>query len=276
MNSPPYSIDAVQNLTEQTFGRIEVSIEEHVLSITLNRAEKKNAMDPTMMNELAFALLHAKYNKEAWIVTLSAKGDFFCAGADLKAFAGNAEEVNSSIPEPDVDIAIGDVFKHLYKPCIAVVQGPVLAGGHLLIAGCTHVVAADEAYFQLPEVKRGLFPFQVMASLSAILSERTLIDFCITGRKMEASKAEKLGLVTKMVDDLDLQDETDKLVASLKLNSPNAIRNGLQAYREIQDMAESHQHQYLRERLMNLIGSEDAQEGLRAFIEKREPKWTNG
>ena len=275
MNSPPYSIDAVQDLDGQTFGRIEVSTEDHSLSITLNRAEKKNAMDPVMMNELAFALLHAKHNKEIWIVTLAANGDFFCAGADLKAFAGNAEEVNSSIPEPDVEIAIGDVFKHLYKPCIAAIQGPVLAGGHLLIAGCTHVIAADEAYFQLPEVKRGLFPFQVMASLSAILSERTLIDLCITGRKVEASEAERLGLVTKMVDDLDLQDEVKKLVESLKLNSPNAIRNGLQAYREIQDMPEAHQHQFLRERLMNLIGSEDAQEGLKAFIEKREPKWTN-
>ena len=84
------------------------------------------------------------------------------------------------------------------------------------------MVAADEVYFQLPELKRGLFPFQVMASLSTILSERTLIDFCITGRKMEASEAEKLGLVTKMVDDLNLQDETGKLVESLKLNSPNA------------------------------------------------------
>ena len=269
-----YSEKAVSSFTKQVFSRLLIEEKDHELIITLNRPEKKNAIDTVMMNELAFALAYANYNTDIWVVQIAAKGDVFCAGADLKAFAGKEEmDTRSSIPSPKSEVVLVNEFIGLHRPCIAKVHGPVYAGGHLIIGSCTHVVAAEEAFFALPEVKRGLWPFQVMGVLLQNLPLKTVLDWCMRGQKITAQKAKEIGLITEVVSSAELDGAVNKLVAEIKEGAPTAIRNGLKAYDEMRSKPLIEQQAYLKEMLTKTLQSGDAQEGLKAFLEKRNPVW---
>jgi enoyl-CoA hydratase/carnithine racemase len=269
-----YPKETCTDLSAHRFARLIVKLEAPLLTITLNRPEKKNAMDPVMFRELAYALSCAKHDHRIWAVKLNANGDVFCSGADLKAFAGMEEETDSTIPEPNGEIVIGDVFAQLYKPCVAVVNGPVMAGGFLLICGCTHVVAADTATFRLPEVKRGLWPFQVTASLLNVMTPRAIMNLCMSGEAIGAEEAYRLGLVTHMVAADGLIDVAADLITDLLSNSPTAIRMGLEAFHAMRDMPGHERHAYLKEQLMQCLQTQDAAEGLQAFMQKRPAFWT--
>mgnify|MGYP002528402224 CR=1 FL=1 len=246
-----------------------------VLRVTINRPEKKNAMNPVMVNELAYGLSYAHHNSSIWVVVIDAKGDVFSAGADLKAFAGMSQEEHSStIPEPKGEVIIAELFTQVHKPCIAKVHAPVLAGAFLIICGCTHVVSADTATFSLPEVKRGLWPMQVMQSLIEILPARTALDLCMRGTKLSCAEAHELGLVTAMVPFSNLDASVNVLVDEIKSNSPSAIRHGLKAYDELRSIADNEKQAYLKKMLFAVLGTADAKEGITAFKEKRSPKWT--
>jgi len=263
----------LSNLPNFTFAFLQVAHTNNVLTIALNRPEKKNALHPVMVNELAFALTYAKENKSVYAVVIKANGDVFCAGADLKAFMGAAEETNSTVPKAEGEILIGELFNQLHRPCIAQVQGNAFAGSFLLLAGCTHVVAADTIIFGLPEVKRGLFPFQVMASLLQVMPERKVLDWCIGGYNLDAKTAKEYGLVTHLAPAEKVEETVQQLLKTILANSPTAIRMGLEAYQHIRRADAKTQHKYLQKMLMKTIQSADAKEGVAAFKEKRKPKW---
>jgi len=268
-----YSREQVASLPKETFAFIEVQDADHVLTITLDRAEKKNAIHPHMLNELAFAMQYAHYQKHVWAIVLQAKGDVFCAGADLKAFMGMVGKFDSSIPKPDGQVLIGEIFNKVHKPTIAKVAGNAYAGGIILLAACNYVVALDSVKLGLPEVKRGLFPFQVMEALLRVMPARKVVDWCIRGYSISAQQAEGHGLVTHLADSTDaLTAQVDSLIAELKDNSPSAIRLGLEAFDHIQSSEQ--QHKYLSKMLQKTIMTKDGQEGLRAFRQKRKPVWT--
>lgn len=269
-----YSQEQVRDLSKENFHYLLLETKDHVLTLTLNRPEKKNAMNPQFMREIVFALNHANYNNDIWVVVLQANGDIFTAGADLKAFAGQTSEDNSSIPATKDNPVLGDAFKELNKPCIAKVHGNVYAGGHLLICGCTHVIASEHVLFSLPEVKRGIWPMQVMASLAPLMNERQLLDYCMRGKTIGTQKALELNLVTHISPKECLDKDLDELVNELKTFSPSAIRLGLKAWHEMKDISSEKQHGYLLNMLQEILKTKDASEGLQAFIEKREPKWT--
>lgn len=269
-----YSEKEVQDLSKQNFVYLIVEEEDHTLYLTLNRPKKKNAMNPQFMREIVFALNHAKYNNNIWVVVLQANGDIFTAGADLKAFAGQHTEDDSTIPETKENPVLGDAFKQLHKPCIAKVHANVYAGGHLLICGCTHVVAAENALFSLPEVKRGIWPMQVMASLAPLMNERDLLDYCMRGKTLTAEKALELNLVTQLSSEAKIDDEVNELVEELKTFSPSAIRLGIKAWHEMKGISSEKQHPYLLNMLQEILQTKDASEGLQAFMEKRKPQWT--
>ncbi len=269
-----YTQEQVQNFHDQTFEFLIVDLKEHTLTITLNRPEKKNAMHHIMMAELAYCAAYARYNNDVWCVVLQANGDIFCAGADLKAFAGQVDTTSkSSIPAPSGEVLVGELFPRTYKPCIAKVHGDVYAGGFLLICGCTHVIAREGIKLGLPEVKRGIWPMQVMASLTPILPARTLLDFCMRGLTVTAEEALKMGLVTRIEKKENLDDAVQNLVNEICDNAPAAIRMGLQAFYEMKSIPSHEQHAYLKSMLGKVIATKDAQEGIKAFMEKRKPKW---
>jgi enoyl-CoA hydratase/carnithine racemase len=168
---------------------------------------------------------------------------------------------------------IGDVFLALNKPCIAKVHAPVYAGGFLIVCGCTHVIASSNASFSLPEVKRGLFPFQVMQSMLQIMPPRTVLDFCMRAKTANAAEAEKLGLVTKVVAPEQLDTEVHMLTEEFLQYSPTAIRLGLEAYEVLQRIPASDANIHMKQMLGECLQTEDAAEGMKAFIEKRKPVW---
>ncbi len=269
-----YTQEQTSRFSEEKFAYIIAEVSEHVLTITLNRPEKKNAMNPVMFNEITFALNYAHYNNDVWLVVLQANGDVFCAGADLKSFAGMQEAgKTSTIPEPSAPVAIGDQFNLLHKPCIAKVHANVYAGGFLLVCGCTHVIASENVQFSLPEVKRGIWPMQVMASLAPVMPARKLLDLCMRAKSINAREALNLGLVTELVSVENLDKTVNDLVAEIKELSPSAIRLGLKAWNDYKSVKPEDAHQFLLSRLGEILGTEDAAEGLTAFREKRKPVW---
>ena len=270
-----YTKEQTQDIHKQTFAYLKVTEENHVLHLSLNRPKQKNALNEIITKELAYAISYAQHHHSIWAVTLGAEGTIFCAGADLKTFMGHKDtDSGSTIPEASGDIILGDLFDNLHKPCIAKVGKPVYAGGFLLLAGCTHVIATDACSFTLSEVKRGIWPFQVMASLLKIMPERKVLDWCITGSTWSAKQAFEAGLVTNLVQDDDLEETVAVLVEQICQNAPTAIRLGLKAIQDLKAIAAADQHKFLHKRLMEVIQTKDAQEGMMAFREKRKANWS--
>jgi len=269
-----YTQEQIANFSEQSFAYIIIEEKENVLTITLNRPDKRNAFHMPLANELAYALAYAHYNNAIWCVVLKANGPTFCAGADLKAFAGDdTTEKPSTIPMPKDMVKLGDEFNGLHKPCIAQVHGDVYAGGFLMIGGATHVIAVEGAKFGLPEVKRGIWPFQVMATLEPLMSARQLLDLCIRAKTLSAQEAKEIGLVSEVVNAENLETRVSELVEDIKEQSPTAVRLGLKAFQEMKSKAAEDKHKYLHAMLMQCLQSKDAAEGLAAFKEKRKANW---
>lgn len=267
-----YTKTQTKTIHNQTFAFIEIEEVNHVLTITLNRARKKNALHPKMVHEIAYAMHYAHVEKKVWMIVIQAKGNVFCAGADLKAMAGFIEPNHSTIPAPTREVLIGELFNKVYKPTIAKVTGDVYAGGFFFLAGCNIVVSQDNVKFGLPEVKRGLYPFQVMAALLKVMPARKVVDWCIRGYNLPVTEAERYGLVSVVTTAENINHEVQKIIDELKQNSPLAIRYGLEAYDHIQPNAA--EHQYLYDMFQRTIKTKDGQEGLRAFREKRQPNWS--
>ncbi len=267
-----YTADQTVDCRMHLFRHLLISLHDHVLTITLNRPEKKNALNPTLLNELAFAMSYAHHEKTVWLVVLAAAGDTFCAGMDLKALSVGSDEV-ATVPEPAGPVRLGELLAGLEKPCIARVQGSVYAGGFLLVGGATHVIATETAAFSLPEVKRGLFPFQVLANLLDIMPPRTALDLCMRGKTLSASDALAIGLVSEVVPADELDDAVLRLTDELKQVSPTALQFGLRAYQQLKSLPRDEQQAFLYEQFQQIQQTTDAKEGMAAFLEKRPPVW---
>ncbi|MCS7085136.1 MAG: enoyl-CoA hydratase-related protein [Bacteroidia bacterium] len=268
-----YDAGVLRDFADRKFGYLKISHTDKILTLTLNRPEKKNAMNPKMMNELAYAMAYAHHNSDVWAVVLRAEGDVFCAGADLKAFAGADDETVSDIPDPGSEVLLGELFLTVHKPCVARVHAPVYAGGFLLVCGCHYVVASERATFTLPEVRRGVFPMQVMASLLQILPPRKALDLCLRAQTLDARAALEIGLATHVCNAENLDAGVQSILNELMEASPNAVRLGLQAYDRLRSIPADEAHAFLKGMLAQTIASEDFKEGLAAFKEKRKPVW---
>ncbi|MBN8821934.1 MULTISPECIES: enoyl-CoA hydratase-related protein [unclassified Spirosoma] len=267
-----YTAEQADSLPAEGFRYLLTSLNDHVFTIRLNRPQKKNALHPPMLSELAFALAYAQYKSDVWLVVLAAEGDTFCAGMDLKSLSqGDSED--ATVPAPSGPVRLGELMAELHKPCIASVQGAVYAGGFLLVGGSTYVVASEAATFSLPEVKRGLFPFQVLAVLLEIMPARTALDLCLRAKTLTAHDAGAVGLVTHVVPVGELDNAVADLVADLKQYSPTAMQFGLRAFQQLKSLPSSEQQAFLYEQFQQLQQTPDAKEGMAAFLEKRLPKW---
>ncbi|MEM6345169.1 MAG: enoyl-CoA hydratase-related protein [Bacteroidota bacterium] len=267
-----YTSEQCAQFEDQSFAFIQVEIEDRVMILTLDRERKKNALHPQMVNEIAYAFNVAFHREDVWMLLIQAKGKVFCSGADLKAFAGMVEPNDSSVPQPAEEILIGQLFRDLRKPIICKVAGNVYAGGFLFLAGAHIVLAQDDIKLGLPEVKRGLFPFQVMASLLQVMPARKVMDWCIRGYNLPVRDAERYGLVSESYPADQLEARTQEIIHELRQNSPKAISMGLEAYDHIRPS--EGEHQYLLNMFRQTIMSADGQEGIKAFREKRSPVWT--
>lgn len=266
---------ATEEYSKVEFQQIKTKQEGNLFTITLNRPEKRNAFTPSMVHEIAFALAFAHFSNEIWCVLIDAEGPVFCAGMDLNIFQNPELDIkNETLPLAQKEITIGDAFKYLEKPCIAKVKGNVLAGGFLIIGGCTFVISTEEAQFGLPEVKRGIFPLQVMATLLKIMPQRKVVEMCVLGKNYTAQESLDLGLVTHLSSEKRIDEDTKSLIRSILENSPFAIKKGFEALNMLQNLPENEKHPYLLSILQEIRNSPDAKEGTLAFKEKRVPIWS--
>ena len=176
------------------FEATKIDISKNILTITLNRPEKKNALNNVMMNEICYALCYAKQERKIRVVVIAAEGDVFCAGADLRR-----EKAESNVPKIEGSDDISLLIRHLYKPVICKIQGSVHAGALLMVTNSTHAIAVEDAKFSAPEILRGVWPHMVMAGLFRVMPKRAGLDFCMRGQPIDAKKAEEWGLINESV-----------------------------------------------------------------------------
>ena len=259
------------------FEAVDVDVSGYVMTLTLNRPEQKNAINEAMKNELIYAMEYAAQSSSVRVVVIAANGSVFCAGGDLKGMGDRnkqgAQDTTSTVPKRGDATDISLRIRDCYKPVIIKAQGPVLAGALLMVCNATHVIAADDIYFSAPEIKRGLWPYMVMASLFRVMPRRQGLDFIMRGTKMDAATARKHGLATEIVHHSDLDSRVDELAKEMAGLAPNTMRRGLKAFYQQEDLAMTEALPILKEMLEETIRSADAREGITAFIEKREPIW---
>ena len=250
------------------FQATKIKESNNILTITLNRPEKKNALNNVMVNEICYLLAYAKQERSVRVVIIAAEGDIFCAGADLRR-----EKSESNVPKLEDADDISLMLRHLYKPVICKIQGSVLAGALLMVTNSTHAVAVKDAKFSAPEILRGLWPHMVMAGLFRVMPKRAGLDFVMRGQPIDAKKAKEWGLINELVEPNELDEYVENLSVELSSLAPGTMQFGLEAYEKQDSMAFDEALPFLQKQIAKTFEGPDAKEGIAAFLEKRKPNW---
>jgi enoyl-CoA hydratase/carnithine racemase len=238
--------------------------------MTLNRESRRNALSREMLSAFLEFIDRAGEDAEVQAVCITGAGEkAFCAGADLAASLGNGNADSLSGAT-----SYAELLKKLArfgKPVVARVNGPCLAGGMGLMLSCDIVLARDDAYFCTPEVNVGIFPMMIGALLYRNGLKKKILEMVLTGRRIPASEGEKIGLITRAVAPSQLDQEVQTTLDSLISKSPIGIRTGKEAFYAMSEMPFEEAVDYLCDALRKIIATEDAKEGMLAFLEKRKP-----
>lgn len=194
------------------------------LTLTLDRPDKRNAINGAMVEALHAALERAELDADVRVVVLRGAGKDFCAGADLDELLASAER--SPADNEASALRLGAVFtrmRALPKPVVAVVQGRALAGGLGLVTACDLAIAGAGAQLGYPEIQRGFVPAMVMTLLRRATGEKAALDLVLTGRLFGAAEAVALGVMSRVVPDAALEREADALIGALAAASPSAL-----------------------------------------------------
>lgn len=249
-----------------------------VTTITLNRAKKHNAFDDQMVSRLTMALKKIMANSKTRVLVLAAEGTTFSAGADLdwmKRVGTSRYEDNLRDAE-----ALADMLKTMNEmplPTIAKVQGPAFGGALGLISCCDISIATTNASFSFSEVKIGLIPATISPYIIDAIGAHKARHYFMTGETFDARQAAQLGLINKVVEETQLNDATAQLIATLLKNSPAAMRAAKQLAQDVgrSPMSDALIKETCR-RIADIRLSQEGQEGLSAFLEKRKPSWQRG
>ncbi len=257
-----------------TYETLLVEIRDGVATITLNRPEARNALNRTLIQELGDALDALDADAEARAIVLRGAGDrAFCAGADLKGMFREAPILEAR--EQYAGLArILDGIPRMRTPVIGQVHGYALAGGCGLAAACDVVVASEDAIFGLPEIKLGLLPLMVMAPILRAASPKRVLQLVLTGAELPAREAAAIGLVSQVVPRAELEATVQAMARTVAGYSPAVVAIAKEAFYAALELDHGKALPYLRDLLTIVARSEDAQEGVAAFLAKRPPRWT--
>jgi enoyl-CoA hydratase/carnithine racemase len=245
---------------------LEITRFGRVLRIALNRPEKRNALSTDLCRALVTAFDEAAHDPDAGAILLTGNGKSFCAGMDLSEIGTTASAELVSLHE-----RLFTLGARIEKPVLGAVSGPALAGGMGLVANCHIVVASEDATFGLTEIRIGLWPFIVYRAVSAALGDRRTAELALTGRVFGAREAKEMGLIHEI--SYDLEESAADLARSVAGFSPSAVRAGLRFVRDTRGRDWESAGQIAGRMRNEVFASEDFQEGLRAFREKRSPRW---
>lgn len=254
---------------------IITSTSEGITTITLNRPEKRNALNGQLIHELLQALRVAAVDQHTHILIIQGNGEHFCAGADILWL----QEMVAAANERNYKDAymLADLLYQLYlfpKPTIVLAQGATMGGGLGLLATCDIAIAAKNASFGFSEVKIGLAPSTISPYIIAAIGERATHYYFLTGERFGTEEAHRISLIHQITEPEALTSVGLSVAKTLLQNSPNAMIAVKQLIRRVaKEKITENLAQKTAEHLANLSTSPEAQEGLRAFLEKREPAW---
>jgi len=246
-----------------------------VARIALNRPDKRNAMNPLLVEQLMETLKDLAVNPEVRVVLLAGEGHHFCSGADITSMQAIADAPYKENLEDATQLALLLYTLYIFpKPTIAVTQGTTMGGGLGLLACCDIAIAADDATFCFSEVKIGLTPAIVSPYVIATIGERRARYYFLTGYKFQASEAQSIGLVHHCVPAEKLMEKALECCEQLLRNSPYALSEvkKLIMHVGVEKISAELIH-FTAERLAKMRTSDEAREGLQSFLEKREPRW---
>lgn len=255
-------------------GVVQSEVRDRTLRITLNREERRNALNDEVAAGIGSALRAAQADPNVRAIVLTGAGSkAFCAGGDLQASANDSpfERDPANPGNPIIDLF--KTFEQTTKPTIARVNGHALAGGMGLMCACDLAIAADTATFGVPETGIGLFPMMIMPYMLRAMPRRKLLEWCITGARWSAAEALDAELLNRVVPADQLDTAIDELLEVVTERSPAAIRLGKLGFHAMEDMTLAQSFEYAQIALPNMARTQDAIEGFRAFREKRAPRF---
>jgi enoyl-CoA hydratase/carnithine racemase len=251
---------------------VELTIDGAVAVLTLNRAERRNALSLDLMEEVISCLDSIGRNSALRAVILAAAGKVFCSGHDLSEMSGR--DINGYRKIFDVCTELMTKIQAIPQPVIAEVQGIATAAGCQLVATCDMAIAADGASFATPGVKIGLFCTTPMVALTRAIGRKRALQMLMTGEMVPARTAAEWGLINDVVPAAELTSATRRLAAKVAEASSLVVAIGKQAFYTQIDLDQPKAYAYAKEVMsMNALAA-DAQEGIGAFLGKRAPCWT--
>lgn len=256
-------------------GPVRDALSGATLTLTIDREERRNALNAEVMTGLAAGLDRAEADPDIRVVVITGAGDrAFCAGGDL---APQADGTPFAVNHADPTHFVASFLRRLEAcrlPVIARVNGAAMAGGFGLMCACDLAIATEDAVFGVPEVTLGLFPMMIMPAMQRLMPRRRLLELSLTGNRISAPEALAMGLLNAVVPAERLDAAVAALADQLAKVSPSAVRLGKMAFQAMDGMDYRQSLDYAQLMLQNMAQTADAREGLAAFAGKRAPEWS--
>jgi enoyl-CoA hydratase/carnithine racemase len=242
-------------------------LKDEVACLTINREKQRNSLTPQVIRLFMEYLKQAEFDENIRAILITGAGDkAFCSGADLGGAA--TEDGRRSFQ------AYADLLKRIAgypKPTVARINGYCLAGGMGFMMACDIVVSRQDAQFGTPEVNVGLFPMMIGSLIFRNVLRKKAVEMVLLGERLTAEAALEMGLITRAVSYEKLDAEIERILSALRLKSPIGLRIGKEAFYSMADMPFETAVDYLCGKLAEVVSTEDAVEGITAFMEKRKP-----
>src|SRR3954454_19031449 len=255
------------------FATVTYDVADLVATIAMNQPDSRNALSDELLSDLLAAFAQAKADDDVRAVVLTSTHETtFSAGGNLSGFAADVPLVHKhwgTMKFPQLFLEIGD----LGKPTIAAVNGHCLAGALGLALACDLIVASEKATFGTPEINVGVFPFMIMALIYRNVGRKKTNELLLLGERIDAVEAERIGIVNKVVAAEAFDAAVSEWAVRLAGKSPVLMRLGKDAMYRQQDLPFAEALELLHHNLTLAFSTEDIQEGVAAFFQKREPVW---
>ena len=245
---------------------------DHVATITINREPQRNAISPDALTLFHEYLDFAESDEAVRVVCITGAGErAFCSGADLAGGMGADDDSRSLFDRYALLISRLADFP---KPTVARINGYCLAGGTGFMLGCDIAIAKSSAKFGTPEVNVGLFPMMIGALIFRNVPRKKAMEMILLGEKLTADQALDMGLISRVVADENFDEDVQEVLGALAVKSPIGMRIGKEAFAAVEQMPLEEAVLYLGGKLAEVAATEDAREGIMAFLEKRTPQFT--
>jgi methylglutaconyl-CoA hydratase len=253
---------------------IELLKEKDVVTVILNRPDVHNAMSETLMKELTSCFQDLSKDISVRSIILTGKGKSFCAGADLnwmKSMANYSKEEN--IKDSRLLVSLYDSIYNCPKPVIGRVNGHAFGGGLGLFAVCDIVIAVPNCKFSFSEVNLGIIPAVISTYIIRRISLSNMRRLFITGERFDSEYANEVGLVDFIASEEEIDEIISNYIEVLRSSGPNAIKEVKKLINKCEKMDVDSYKEHTVEKISELRVSDEGQEGIKAFLEKRKPKW---